>query len=213
MKISSRISKIIIILEAVLAFFIIIGVAVGIIDILRFFKILYHTPPAESFPIMQTFLGYVLALVIGLELAIMLIRHTPSSIIEVLLYAIARKILIDSKDMFDAVLGVVAIGGLFFINRYFEPARTFFADTNIFNPATLVADLNRKLDTRIPENIANTIGGLIVTLCKECQDQLSEGKSIRIADAEITILSMDGELIREVRVVKCDEKDEHNHEI
>ncbi|GAQ26307.1 transporter associated domain-containing protein [Tepidanaerobacter syntrophicus] len=208
MKISSRIAKTIIILESVLAFFVILGVIVGSVDILRYLKIIYETPPTESFPIVQAFLGHILALVIGLELAVMLIKHTPASVIEVLLYAIARKMLIDSKNMLDIVLGILAVGGLFYINKHFEPAKTFFIDANIVNPAMLIGDLNKKLHTNIPENIANTIGGLVVKLCKEGQCGLSEGKSIRVNDAEITILSMDGELIRELKVVKCDEKDE-----
>lgn len=213
MKISSRIAKAVIILEAILAFLLAIGVVIGSTDILRYFKIIYYTPPMETFPVMQTFLGHILTLVIGLELAVMLVRHTPSSVIEVLLYAIARKIIIESKNMFDIVLGIVAIGGLFFINKYFDPARTFITDINIVNPATLVSDLNKKLKVNIPEDLGNTIGGVVVKVCQESGEKLIEGKSLRIADAEITILAMDGELIRELKVIKCEEKDDLHYEI
>ena len=97
MKISSKIVKAVFILEIILAVFIAIGVIVGSADIIRYFKIIYDTPPMETFPVMQTFLGHILTLVIGLELTIMLVSHTPSSVIEVLLYAIARKMIIESK--------------------------------------------------------------------------------------------------------------------
>jgi hypothetical protein len=68
----------------------------------------------------------------------MLVRHTASSVIEVLLYAIARKMIIESKTMFDILLGIIAIGRLFFINKVFDPARNFVTDVNFVNPATLV---------------------------------------------------------------------------
>lgn len=49
---------------------------------------------------------------------IMLIRHTPGSVIEVLIFGIARKLLIHSDNMIDIVLGIVALAGLFGIKKY-----------------------------------------------------------------------------------------------
>jgi hypothetical protein len=213
MKISSRIAKVVVIIEVILAFLLAVGVVIGSADILRYFKIIYFTPPMETFPVMQTFLGHILTLVIGLELAVMLVRHTPSSVIEVLLYAIARKMIIESKTMFDILLGIIAIGGLFFINKVFDPARNFVTDVNIVNPATLVKDLNKRLEVNIPKDIGNTIGGVVAKLCQESGEKLEDGKTLRVANAEITILSMDGELIRELKVVKREEKDDLHHEI
>lgn len=213
MKVSSKIAKVVVITEAILALLLAVGVIIGSADILRYFKIIYITPPMETFPVMQTFLGHILTLVIGLELAVMLIRHTPSSVIEVLLYAIARKMIIESKTMFDILLGIVAIGGLFFINKVFDPARNFVTDLNIVNPATLVKDLNKRLQISIPTDLGNTIGGVVGNLCEESGEKLEEGKRLEVADAEITILSMDSELIRELKVVKREEKDDLHHEI
>ncbi|MDD4569995.1 MAG: transporter associated domain-containing protein, partial [Tepidanaerobacteraceae bacterium] len=210
---SSKIVKGVFFLEAVLALFIAFGVLIGVTDIIRYFKIIYITAPMETFPVMQTFLGHILTLVIGLELTIMLVRHTPSSVIEVLLYAIARKMIIESKSMVDILLGIVAIGGLFLINKIFDPARNFITDSNIVNPATLVTDLNKRLEVKIPSDLGNTIGGVVAKLCHESGEKLENGKTLRIADAEITILSMDDELIRELKVIKQEEKDDIYREI
>ena len=212
MKISSRIAKVVVILEAILAFLLALGVVIGSVDILRYFKIIYITPPMETFSVMQTFLGHILTLVIGLELVVMLVRHTPSSVIEVLLYAIARKMIIESKSMFDILLGIIAIGGLFFINKVFDPARNFVTE-NIVNPATLVKDLNKRLQISIPTDLGNTIGGVVANLCEESGEKLEEGKRLEVADAEITILSMDSELIRELKVIKREDKDDSHYGI
>ena len=208
MKLSSRIAKIVIALELILALLLAVGVIVGFVDILGYFKIIYNTSPIDAYPVMQTFLAHILTLVIGLELAVMLVRNTPSSVIEVLLFAIARKMIIESKSMVDILLGVIAIGVLFFINKFFDPARNFITEINIVNPATLVKDINKKLEVNIPEDLGNTVGGVVAKLSKESGEKLERGKTFKVADAEITILSMDGELIRELKVVKTEEEDD-----
>jgi len=210
MKISTKIGRLVTILELVLASMLAVGVIIGFADVLRYFKIIYHTSTIDTFPVMQTFLGHILTLVIGLELAVMLIRHTPSSVIEVLLYAIARKLIIESKSMSDILLGIVAIGVLIFINNFFDPARNFITEINIVNPAALVKDINKRLNINIPENLGN---GVVAKLSRESGERLERGKTFKVADAEITILSMDDELIRELKVIKTDEKDDIHHEV
>lgn len=212
-KISNRIVKVVFILEAILGLFIVLGVIISSSDILRYFKIIYTTPPMQTFPVMQTFLGHVLTLVIGLELVVMLVKHTPSSVIEVLLYAIARKMIIESKTMLDIVLGIVAIAGVFAINKIFTPGQIFIREDNIVNPATLVRDVNDVANVNIPEDIGNTIGGVVAKVCEESGERLATGKVFQIADAEITILSMDDELINKLKVAKVEKEDETKYEI
>lgn len=69
---------------------------------------------------MNYIFAQILLLVIGVEIAIMLALHKHSALLEVLLYGIARKMLLLPKDhgMVDIILGVVSIGLLFLIQRY-----------------------------------------------------------------------------------------------
>ncbi|WP_315081387.1 hypothetical protein [uncultured Clostridium sp.] len=66
-------------------------------------------------------LAQIFLLIIGIELVIMLSLHTPDTIMEVLLYAIARKLLLIPKDgaMTELLLGIIAISGLFMVRKYF----------------------------------------------------------------------------------------------
>jgi len=64
-------------------------------------------------------LSAAFALVIGVEFTKMLYKHTPESIIDVLLFAIARQTVIYHTNMLDMLVGVVAIGGLFAAKHYF----------------------------------------------------------------------------------------------
>ena len=55
----------------------------------------------------------------------MLCLHLPETLLEVLLYAIARKLLLVPKTagVADLLLGVLAIAGIFFIKKYLMPKK------------------------------------------------------------------------------------------
>ena len=49
MKVSSKIAKVVVITEAILALLLAVGVIIGSADILRYFKIIYITPQWKLF--------------------------------------------------------------------------------------------------------------------------------------------------------------------
>ncbi len=67
-------------------------------------------------------LADILLLVVGIELAIMLVRRTPESLIEVMFFVIARKMLIKTGAIHELLIGVAALAGLFAIRKYLEHA-------------------------------------------------------------------------------------------
>lgn len=114
--------KIAYIFESLLAMVVLLAVFLGTIDVLRViwhsYIVEYHTP--VSYSQFNDLLGQILLLVIGVELVVMLSLHIPGALIEVLLYAIARKLLLlpKTEGMLDLLLGVIAIAGLFAIRKY-----------------------------------------------------------------------------------------------
>lgn len=60
----------------------------------------------------------VLTLVVGLEFVKMLILHTPESVIEVLLYAVARQVIISHDSAMENLIGVSAVAIIFIIRKY-----------------------------------------------------------------------------------------------
>ncbi|MEJ8554867.1 phosphate-starvation-inducible PsiE family protein [Tepidibacter sp. Z1-5] len=108
--------------EVVLALIILVKVFFGAIDLSRVIWNSYVSNalnPVAYYEV-EAILGYALLLVIGIELVIMLTLHTPESVIDVLLYAIARKLLLIPKDkgMIEAFIGICTIAGLFAIKKY-----------------------------------------------------------------------------------------------
>jgi hypothetical protein len=81
--------------------------------------IIEYTTPVQ-YAQFNDLLGQILLVVIGVELVVMLSLHIPGALIEVLLYAIARKLLLlpKSERMLDLLFGIMAIAGLFAIRKY-----------------------------------------------------------------------------------------------
>lgn len=110
------------IFESILAMVVLIAVFLGTIDVLRMiwkaYIVDFQTPVQYSQ--LNDMLGQILLLVIGVELVVMLSLHLPGALIEVLLYAIARKMLLlpKSEGMADVLIGVIAIAGIFAIRKY-----------------------------------------------------------------------------------------------
>ena len=66
----------------------------------------------------ERILSVTLNLVIGVEFCRMLIKHTPESVIDVLLFAIARYIVVYHERTLDLLIGVVAIAALIAVKKY-----------------------------------------------------------------------------------------------
>lgn len=64
------------------------------------------------------FLAQMLTLVVGLEFVKMLCMHTSETVIEVLMFATARQMVVEHLNAVDTLIGVVTIGILFAVRKY-----------------------------------------------------------------------------------------------
>lgn len=99
--------------EVLAASCIIIGILITFLDLPSHLTELLHK---DSF---LSFLTYMFNIVIGIELLKMFCRHDLDSVVEVLLFAVARQVIIDHTSMMDNLLGVLAIAVLFSIRKFF----------------------------------------------------------------------------------------------
>ena len=108
--------------ETALSIVLIIIIFLGMIDLVRSVYTAYIVDFANpvEYSQLNAFLAEALLLVIGVELVVMLSLHIPGALLEVLLYAIARKIILLTKTsgMGDLLLGIIAIGCIFAIKKY-----------------------------------------------------------------------------------------------
>ena len=109
--------------EIILAIFIIGAVLISCKDIIVLIYDVFITEPTTSYHMLQGLLSHILLVVVGLELALMLITHSASNVLEVMLYAIARKMLISSTNTMDIMLGVLSIALIFVVDKYLNSQR------------------------------------------------------------------------------------------
>ncbi len=199
-----KVQKAVLWLETVLAAFVIISVVIGAIDLIQYVKFILYSKPPDVYSNFRDLLGYVLLLVIGLELALMLIRHTPGSVIEVMFFAIARKVLIYTTETYEFLIGVVALAGLFAIRRFLFVPKMTDIDGVVLSAATSVREANRIIGCHIPEDIANTLGGVVTNLARANEIDIKKGKDFHVADVNMQVVAVIGGVIEKIKLEKLD---------
>ncbi|MDD4849095.1 MAG: transporter [Gemmiger sp.] len=102
-------------METAVSILVLVALVFSTGPVLRELPDLWTGADNESF---QVFLGHALNLVIGIEFIKMLAKHTPGSALEVLLYAIARHMIVGTGTATENLLSLLAIGLIFVIRKF-----------------------------------------------------------------------------------------------
>jgi hypothetical protein len=149
---------------------------------------------------LKNFMGLIIELIIAVEFVKMISKHTPDSTIEVLLFVIARKIVIDEPAYLEIVLGVLAIGTLFVIKRYFTQK------TNpkgcILEAGTNLRELNGIIGGHFTtDDGGNTLRDILMNLLIQSGQKPYVGLEIPCKEFVFKIYSMRDSAIDAVEVV------------
>lgn len=66
------------------------------------------------------FLNFALQLIIVIEFVKMLAKHTAESAVEVLVFVIAKRVIVENINMYETLVGVLALSVLFFVKYKFD---------------------------------------------------------------------------------------------
>ena len=149
-------------LEILLAGLVLIGLLFSAVPLIRWMPgLLIDGNEVE----IRTFLERSLDIVIGIEFIKMLAKHSPGSSLEVLLYAIARHMVVGHDSALENLLSVCAIALIFIVRKFFfVPA--FGAHLPDGNPAPDLSprqsgipaeELISRLKTRVAAEAAEAI--------------------------------------------------------
>jgi len=101
--------------EIIIAFLLLIIIAIKLIDLVFEISSLGIIILDINF---ERILSVLFYLVIGVEFVRMLYKHTPVTIIYVLLFATARHIILYNEGVMHLLIGVISIAGLFAVKKY-----------------------------------------------------------------------------------------------
>ena len=134
-------------LEVIISVLVLTGLVISSVPVAREMLSLWQSGSTDAF---QTVLGHAVNLVIGIEFIKMLAKHSPGSALEVLLYAIARNMILGHGTAAENLLGVAAIGLIFVIRKFlFVPS--FGATLPGGEPAQDLAHLFHRMRPGAPE--------------------------------------------------------------
>ncbi len=186
--------------EIYLTGLILIGILIFSVDIIRELYQIIVSFPEFKFT-MDEFLSHVLALIIAIEFVKMLAKHTPGSAIDVLLFAIARKLIVNHGTMLDSLIGVAAIAILFAVRRYLSTTVTHEAFSgSIINGGMTTKEFNEMFSTDVDQSKGYTVAGVIYNVAKENDDPIKAGYMVDLGERKLEVYSMDEHLIKQVKV-------------
>ena len=110
-------------LEHVMAAIVLIAIVIAIISLWAPFKEFLHTS-TESGAFLK-YMASVFDIVIGIEFFKLLCKPRKDTMLEVLMFVIARHMIIEHTTAFENLLSITAISILIIVDRYFLKSKTF----------------------------------------------------------------------------------------
>ncbi len=185
-----------------LEFVISIMLALGIILLcFRIASSISNIPNLEVWPNYNDLLENCFNLIIGVELIRMMYYHTPDTVFEVLLFAIARQIITDHSSIWGSLVGVCAIAVLFATRKYLF-CEFDISDAIIFRASARVKSINSLLGINIPyENNDRLMDVLIRSL--EAENQVPRvGACAYFTDVGLRVAKLHNEKISRIEVIR-----------
>lgn len=186
--------------EIYISILILIGIVILSVRVIHDLYVMVITISQGTYSMsIENFLSTALELIIGIEFVKMLAKHTPSSVIEVLLFAIARKLITHHGSMLESLIGVIAILLLFTIKKYLiQHISVSSSDAIIVNGALSTEELNAAYNTQIDLKHGNTIAGVISNLASLNSQSVKPGLEVILGNNKYEVYTMDAKLIKQV---------------
>lgn len=201
----NRVSKSASYIEIILSIFIIIGILIVSVILVRDLVngIINEFKGDFSFDF-RSFIGLIMQLIIGVEFVKMLSKHTPESTIEVLMFVVARKIIIDDPDYWQIGLGILAIGVLFFIKFYFTQKTN--PEGCILEGETRIPEMNMILHTRYQSEDCSNVRDMVQKEMELQRINLVRDSKVIIGDHIFKVYAVNNGNIDAVEVFPVDSR-------
>ncbi|MDD3173094.1 MAG: phosphate-starvation-inducible PsiE family protein [Herbinix sp.] len=115
-RILNRIFQLTRLLELIISIAILIAIGISMITLVSGLRdLLSHSLEENAF---QNFLAIAFNILIGIEFLKMIYKYSVDTVIEVLLFAIARQLIVGHTTVVENFVGIASIAVLFIIRKY-----------------------------------------------------------------------------------------------
>ena len=112
---NAALHKLTVLLEFIISFVLAAGIIILLVQLILSMP---NVPDLNIYPNYEDLVETCFNLIIGVELIRMLYQHKPSTVFEVLLFAIARQVILAHDDAITTLIGVIAIAILFATRKF-----------------------------------------------------------------------------------------------
>ncbi|WP_236785549.1 transporter associated domain-containing protein [Anaerococcus ihuae] len=156
----------------------------------------------QNYDLLNEFLKFALLLVVGIELIEMILTRSHEAILTLILFVIARKMLLYSVDLLDILVGSLSIGLIFVIIKFVVKDDSLMAKIdNTYSAAMTVKKIKEEYKLDIPQDMSNTLGGLVYEIAKvEGINELKENTRLIYGSYKFKIISMKDGVIKRIRI-------------
>ena len=132
----------------------------------------------------------------------MLCKHTPETVIEVLLFAIARQLIVEHMSIYENLVGIASIAALFATRRYL-----FYnfdeVDKTIYRGSERVKRINLLENIEIPyENKEDTLEEVILKEVDSRKLELGTGLCIYYPGFALKVEKIKNNVVTRVEVIR-----------
>ena len=131
----------------------------------------------------------------------MLYKHNPSTVFEVLLFAIARQVILAHNDAITALIGVIAIAILFATRKFLFVAFDK-SEKVIFRANQSVHHVNQLLHVHIPYKDDETLGEVMIRKLEAEQQEIGVGACVYDREFGLRIAKMNHGKITRIELIR-----------
>ncbi len=186
--------------ELILSVIITVAVIGGTIWLVKdLVKLLISNPNTTE---IYEFVGVAFNLVICIEFIKMLCKHTPDTLVEVLMFAIARQMIVQHTSPMQNLICIVTIAILFAIKKFLF-GKFDDVDKTIFLPSQKIAGINELVHVKIPEEFkGETLEELMIEYVKTDEHGFQEGQCYFFLGGALRVAKAHDGKILEIEVIR-----------
>lgn len=191
-------------IEMVLTAIIGIVIIISVKDLLWYLPTIWNTSTVASYSLVKDFLGHVLLLVVAVEMMLMLLNHSMFAITELVVFVIARKMLIYANTMMDLLLGTLSLMVVYATFKYFRPSVNITSEKVVhdFLGSDSVEKIKEITGFPISSAFGKDLNEIIKHFAEEKRVKVCNGLTLQLGDIDVIAKEVkDGNVVK-VSMVK-----------
>ena len=195
---NAALHKLTVLLEFIISFVLAAGIIILLVQLILSMP---NVPDLNIYPNYEDLVETCFNLIIGVELIRMLYQHKPSTVFEVLLFAIARQVIMAHNNPVSSLIGVISIA-LLFATRKFLFIEFDESEKIIFRATTKARIVNSILHVHIPYEDEQTLYVVITKRFEQEKTEIGAGASTFFDNFGLRVAKMHNGKISRIEVIR-----------